>query len=88
MFMIIASLQFCIILSLINYIRDYIFTVIIVLSICGGGGGKLWQQFEKRPKRNDNGEWRRLHSEELYRLYRSLNVVGVSKSTRLRWQTI
>ena len=34
------------------------------------------------PKRDENGEWRRLHNEELHSLYRSLNVV---KSRRLRW---
>ena len=33
-----------------------------------------------RPKRNENGEWRRLHNEELHSLYRSPNI-----SRRLRW---
>ena len=37
------------------------------------------------PKRDDNGEWRRLHSEELHSLYRSPNIVRVIKSRRLRW---
>ena len=32
-----------------------------------------------------NGEWRRLHNEELYSLSRSLNTVRVIKSIRLRW---
>ena len=31
------------------------------------------------------GEWRRLHNEELHSLYRSLNIVRVIKSRRLRW---
>jgi len=29
------------------------------------------------PKRDENGEWRRLHNEELHNLYRSLNIVRV-----------
>ena len=37
------------------------------------------------PKRDANGEWRRLHNEELHSLYRSLNIVRVIKSRRLRW---
>ena len=32
------------------------------------------------PKRDANGEWGRLHNEELYSLYRSPNVVMVIKS--------
>ena len=37
------------------------------------------------PKRDENGEWRRLHNEELHSLYRSSNIVRVIKSRRLRW---
>ena len=38
-----------------------------------------------RPRRDTNGEWRRLHIEELHSLYLSPNIVRVIKSRRLRW---
>ena len=34
---------------------------------------------------DENGEWKRLHNEELHSLYRSPNIVRVIKSRRLRW---
>jgi hypothetical protein len=38
------------------------------------------------PKRDEvTGEWRRLHSEEIYALYFSPNVIWVIKCRRLRW---
>ena len=37
------------------------------------------------PKRDENGEWRWLHNEELHGLYRSPSIVRVIKSRRLRW---
>ena len=37
------------------------------------------------PRMDDNGEWRRLHNEELHSLYSSPNIVRVIKSRRLRW---
>ena len=36
-------------------------------------------------KRDENGEWRRLHNEEFHSLYRSPNIVSLIKSRRLRW---
>jgi hypothetical protein len=36
-------------------------------------------------KKDENGEWRRLHNQELHSLYRSPNIVRVIKSKRLRW---
>ena len=35
--------------------------------------------------RDENGESRRLHDEELHSLYHSYNIVRVIKSRRLRW---
>ena len=37
------------------------------------------------PKRDENGEWKRLHNEELHSLYCSSNIVKVLKPRRLRW---
>jgi hypothetical protein len=38
------------------------------------------------PKKDEvTGEWRRLHSKELYALYSSPNIIRVIKSRRLRW---
>ena len=37
------------------------------------------------PKRDENGERRRLNNEELHSLYRSPNIVRVVKFRRLRW---
>ena len=36
------------------------------------------------PKRDENGEWRRLHN-ELHSLYISPDMIRVIKSTRLIW---
>ena len=36
------------------------------------------------PKRDENGQWRRIYNEELPRLYPSSNIVRVIKSRRLR----
>ena len=42
----------------------------------------LWLIFG--PKRDENGEWRRLHNEKLHSLYCSHNIVKVTKSRRMR----
>jgi hypothetical protein len=34
------------------------------------------------PKRDGKGEWRRLHDDELYSLYRSPNIVRVIESKK------
>ena len=36
-------------------------------------------------QKHENGEWRRLHNEELHNLYRSPKIACVNKSRRLRW---
>jgi hypothetical protein len=38
-----------------------------------------------RGRNEVTGEWRRLHKNELYALYVSLNIIWVIKSRRLRW---
>ena len=40
------------------------------------------------PKRNENGEWRRLHNEELHSLYGSPNIARVTQSRRLNGQVM
>jgi hypothetical protein len=37
------------------------------------------------PKREEDGSWRKLHNDELHRLYFSPNIVRVIKSRRMRW---
>jgi hypothetical protein len=37
------------------------------------------------PKREEDGSWRKLHSDELHDLYSSPNTVRVIKSRRIRW---
>ena len=34
------------------------------------------------PKKDENGEWRRLHNEELHSLFRSSNIVSVNLGPR------
>jgi hypothetical protein len=44
----------------------------------------LWRIFGRKTD-EVTGEWRRLHNEELYAVYSSLNIIRVIKSRRLRW---
>jgi hypothetical protein len=37
------------------------------------------------PKRKEMGGWRRLHNEELHKLYASQNVIMMIKSRRMRF---
>jgi hypothetical protein len=37
------------------------------------------------PKREEDGLWRKLHTDELQSLYSSPNIVSVVKSKRIRW---
>jgi hypothetical protein len=37
-----------------------------------------------RPKREEDGSWRKLHNDELHGLYSSPNIVRASKSRRMR----
>jgi hypothetical protein len=36
------------------------------------------------PRREENGSWRKLHNDELRRLYSSLNIVRAIQSKRMR----
>jgi hypothetical protein len=55
-------------------------------------GGTQTEGFENRvlrrifrPKREEDGSWRKLHNDELHSLYTSPNIVRVIKSRRMRW---
>ena len=72
-----------------NSIADFNSLLYVVLCGCEAWSLSLREEsrlrmFENRilrrifgPKRDENGEWRRLHNEELHSLYRSPNIVRV-----------
>ena len=69
-----------------------IIIIIVVLYGCETWPVTLREEFRPRvlrrifgPKRDEIGEWRRLHNEELHSFFRSPNIVRVIKSRRLRW---
>jgi hypothetical protein len=38
------------------------------------------------PKRDEvTGDWRKLHNEELHKLYSTPNIIGMIKSRRMKW---
>ena len=64
----------------------------VMLYGCEARDEHMLRVFENRivrrkfgPKRDENGEWRRLHDEELHSFYRSPNIVRVIKSRRWKW---
>jgi hypothetical protein len=38
-----------------------------------------------RPKMEEDGSWRKLHDDELHKLYSSTNFIRLIKSRRMRW---
>jgi hypothetical protein len=55
-------------------------------------GGHRLRVFENRvlriifrPKREEDGSWRKLHNDELHSLCSSPNIIRVIKSRRMRW---
>jgi hypothetical protein len=43
------------------------------------------RNFNEQPKRDENGEWRRLHTEKLPSLYPLPFIVKMIKSRSLKW---
>jgi hypothetical protein len=41
--------------------------------------------FDSKPKREEDGSWRKLHNDELHNLYSSQTIVRVIKSRKMRW---
>ena len=45
---------------------------------------RILRLIKLRPKRDETGEWRRFHNEELHSFYRSPNIVRMIRSRRMR----
>jgi hypothetical protein len=45
---------------------------------------KVWRRIFG-PKREEDGSWKKLHSDELHSLHSSPNIVRMIKSRRMRW---
>ena len=72
--------------SFANFVNNVLITTIIITGGVQGNG--ILEQLLRRilePKKDENGEWTRLHNKDLHSLYRSPNIVRVIKSRRLRW---
>jgi hypothetical protein len=39
-----------------------------------------------RPKREEDGSWRKLYNDEIHSLYSSPNIVRIIKTRRMRWE--
>ena len=59
----------------------FIIIIIIIIIIC-----KIPSNASFELKRDERGDWRRLHLEEIHSLYPSPNIVKIIESRRYRWK--
>jgi hypothetical protein len=45
----------------------------------------VFRRIKFRPKREEDGSWRKLHIDELYNLYSTPNIDRVIKLRRMKW---
>ena len=72
------------ILFLVNCFLPFVASVVDILCRLGVFENMILRQIFG-PKKDANGEWRSLHSEELHSLYHSRNIGRVIKSRILGW---